>query len=284
MGSRAVSTTLYLALRGPAEGAASAVSAFPRTTAVYRDGVTVVGDYSTPVGTTPGAAIRVDGAAARFVRWGLLAVLLIAGILLLLTQPAHSDRQTLLHDAQAGRITQVVRFESAGGQGTLRWSTGAFSWWEAPLPRGTEARLLATVDRLQPDAGALRSDLLSSDGAWPQELPQRRLAFTAGFAWLVTLLLMLTNRYTVWANRWAWLWGFVLAGVLAMPLYLWLEPQPLWSRQLRWPRHVGRRVTGGRGVVMALLVAFVLAFALNIVPELRGTRLFSGAVIPLDRV
>jgi hypothetical protein len=244
--------------------------------------VTVVGDFAVPVGAA-GPAVRVDGAAARFVRWALLVVLLVAGVLFLLTQPTDSDRQTLLHDAQAGRITQVVRFENGGGQGTVRWSTGAFSWWEAPLSPGSEGRLLLTIDRLQPDAGAQRSDVLSTDGMWPQELPQRWLALTAGCAWLVTLLLMLTNRYSRWANRWAWFWGFVLAGVLALPLYLWLEPQPLWSRQLRWPPPLGGRVTGGRGFLMALLAAFVLAVALSALPELRGSRLFSGTVIPLDR-
>jgi cytochrome b561 len=105
------------------------------------------------------------------------------------------------------------------------------------------------------------------------------VGWLATAAWLVTFVVMLANRETRYANRWAWFWLFThgLAGAL---IYLWLEPRPLWSRR-GTDRDPERRMRGPAGFLSAIMLAVVVSLLTVAVRAALGIgdRTYSGELI-----
>ncbi|MBE1564298.1 hypothetical protein [Nonomuraea africana] len=96
--------------------------------------------------------------------------------------------------------------------------------------------------------------------AWFEDVPAR-YGWLVPLAWFATLLAMLARSRPRYANRWGWFWMFFFGGVGA-PLYLLLEPQPIWAA-MDGPMPPARsRLDGGGGCLMALLLALVSGLGL----------------------
>ncbi|MBB3729719.1 hypothetical protein [Nonomuraea dietziae] len=139
----------------------------------------------------------------------------------------------------------------------VRWSDGPFGWRRLPLD---DSRSVREIDRLldaagPPGATVVRADHDSWPPDWFEDVPARH-AWLVPLAWFGTLLAMLARSRPRYANRWGWFWMFSVGGIGA-PLYLLLEPQPIWAA-MDGPMPPARsRLDGGSGCLVAILLAFV---------------------------
>jgi hypothetical protein len=99
----------------------------------------------------------------------------------------------------------------------------------------------------------------SSDHApWATLEPRYGFATAAGIATILSFFLMLGRDQRRFGNRWAWFWVFVTTGwAVGPPLFLLLEPAPLWHRRAR-PMPARPALIGGAGLLVALVLMAVL--------------------------
>lgn len=171
--------------------------------------------------------------AARVV---LLLALLVGGGASLLPQFATTASLAALDaNLSAGRVA-VATVE---GSGTVRWSADWWRWRRAAVPAGTGDREAWLRDRVAgraaPDGGPVTVARIGGGLvgrlAEPVWEPLRWTVLAAGLA---AFALMFARRRRWFADRSGWFWFFV--GGLGAPLFLLLEPEPLWSRPGRAPR------------------------------------------------
>lgn len=221
--------------------------------------------------------------AGRITRALALAVLVVAGVAGLLTaDPPSGDLQSFLHDLHAGKVTRIQY--SPGTDTVLRWSTGPLRWWRLDstsvdsAPEG-EVDLPATIDREIAASGHRPSTSnRGSGGLWTSNLPWAPLTTAASLVWFGAFVLMLSRGEHRYANRWAWFWMFTIGAVGSL-LYLLAEPAPLWARRDLPPRDPDRRILGGHGFLLAIvlsLVASAAGWALHRLIPGTGGRFFSG--------
>lgn len=212
------------------------------------------------------------------VRMVLLAVLALSGVIVLVNQdPPHRDAEELIADLRAGRVTKVVYDRDWPAYGDLIWSGGPFSWSQARfdepgdvwdhrtaelVPAALERRQGAFLARVRAVAAPSVEIVLSegSGGSGPGGLVGspayarwwEPFAPVAMAAEVLAWLLMLTRREHRYAGRWAWFWMFLAGG---SPVYVLLEPRPLW-RGPYGMQAARARLDGTRGFVLAVTVMF----------------------------
>ncbi len=243
--------------------------------------------------TTESSRARIAGRVALVLRVVGLAVLVVAGALAVFSvDPPRADLQALLHDVRAGRVHAVEVRDQHSAQASVRWSTGVFRWWSAPIDPDTlveEARpfasdgrgtidVPATIDREARVSGhpvSVRER--SGHDLWAADLPWPALSWVATVVWLAAFVVMLLNNHNRYANRWAWLWLFLIGTVGAL-LYLALEPRTLWRRDREHPE---RRLSGGAGLLYSWLLAIFVAVGVLVLRQLfsAGDRSSSGELI-----
>ncbi|MDQ1654669.1 MAG: hypothetical protein QOI35_3869 [Cryptosporangiaceae bacterium] len=222
--------------------------------------------------------------AGRITRALALAVLVVAGAAGLLTaDPPFGDLQSFLHDLHAGKVTRI-QYSAGDSTTALRWSTGPLHWWRLDstsvesAPEGT-VDLRATVDR-EITASGHRPEISYRGGSslWTGNLPWWPLTTIASIVWFATFFVMLGRREHRYANRWAWFWMFTFGAVGSL-LDLLAEPAPLWARRDLPPRDPDRRILGGNGFLLAILLSLVVSaagWALHRLIPGTGMRFFSG--------
>ncbi|MFI6504691.1 hypothetical protein [Nonomuraea typhae] len=211
---------------------------------------------------------RVAGLAVRFV----LAVTLLWGAFLtaLSTFPAERELADFRRDLRAGRVETIVVVEgndslsssSSGGSASvssLTWTADSLIWRRLREPWNARYR----VRELDTDLAAASFSgtlIRRPDGggrgfwpAWPAEVPHRYGWFVQ-LAWITAFFVMLASRPRL-ANRWAWFWMFTV-GQYGAPLFVLLEPRPIWSALDPVPPRVVQPVSGGAGCALALLLAY----------------------------
>ena len=197
-----------------------------------------------------------------------LTVLLVAGLSVV---PAHravyAPSSTFSRDLQSHRVTQAVYDEQSR---TLRWSDGWLHWYAAQLaserasvtPRtdggGTvtvesdgsadNSVDLAWLREVQDQAGTrLNVEQVSAGDhlAWMLRIPSALLKNAAVAALAPSFVLMLGRGRRRFANRWGWLWVFLLGGAVGAAAFLVLEPFLLWRRSRVGPLVPERPAHGG---------------------------------------
>lgn len=222
-----------------------------------------------------------------------LTVLVVAGALAIFSvDPPRADLQALLHDVRGGRVHAVELRDEHSPEATVRWSTGVFQWWSAPIDPSTlveHAKTFApesqrTIDvRATIEQEALASGhpvsvrARSGHDLWAADLPWPVLSWAAAGVWLIAFVVMLLNNRNRYANRWAWLWLFLI-GTVGPLLYLALEPRALWRREREHPE---RRLSGGVGLLYAWLLTFGVGLGVLALRQLLGAneRSSSGELI-----
>ncbi|MGX9297572.1 hypothetical protein [Tsukamurella paurometabola] len=210
---------------------------------------------------------------------GVLLVGAVAGAIAAHPEVASSEDFTRALDR--GEVVRVVPWEHSSDDtvGAAEWSTGPFRWYTGPLP-GTNT--YAEFRTLMRDRGVQVETYDDMMINWPFRIPTW-FGTAVAIAWVLTFLAMLTSRPR-WGNRWAWFWMFTI-GQVGAPLYLLLEPRPLWHSfqlaGLRRPepapdttRGTGPREdrrTGGEGCALSLVVGFGAAVAAAGIGWLAGT-------------
>jgi hypothetical protein len=181
--------------------------------------------------------------------------------------PAQRQERDLIADLDAGRVSHL-EYRPIDQQ--VRWVDGWWRWRVTILESGPDnsdaattppsaqaavAWLNARIDASgHPVVVEFRDD--QESGWWVNLVVPGPLKAATGVAWLATLLIMFGRRRHRYANRWAWFWLFTV-GQLGAPLYLVLEPHPLW-RPGSWPPRPARSITrGGIGFVWAIGLSIV---------------------------
>ncbi|MFE3450921.1 hypothetical protein ACFXJ8_18515 [Nonomuraea sp. NPDC059194] len=162
---------------------------------------------------------RIAGLVARVL---LLATLLWGMLLSVLntvtTEGTKEELRAALH-----RPDLVVTVEDTG---ELRWSASPVGWrsLHPDKPGSMDAELSAAQAR---GVTVVRADRDRWPPDWFEEVPSR-YGLLVPVAWFLTLLAMLASSRPRYASRLGWFWLFAIGGVGA-PLYLLMEPQPIWA-------------------------------------------------------
>ncbi|WP_431894610.1 hypothetical protein [Nonomuraea sp. bgisy101] len=201
--------------------------------------------------------------AALVARVLLLVTLLWGGILVALGDRATDGTEEELRAALRRSDTVVLVKDSD----ELSWSRAPTGW-----------RRLATAD---PDEWAAELDaaevrgvtVVREDGdRWPphwfEEVPSR-YGLLVPAAWFITLLAMLGRSRPRYASRLGWFWLFAVGGVGA-PLYLLMEPQPIWMALDEPLAPLDSRLDGLSGCLASIALAIVSGLAVFGVMALFG--------------
>ena len=192
----------------------------------------------------------------------------IAGLLILLVgglaaATAGTPRDATYADFAAaldrGEVVQVVPDRwSDGTVSTADWSTGPFQWRSGQVTE--DGRTPAADFRAQMSDRGVEVETPDRDSwiQWPFGIPTW-FGVLVATVWALVFLTMLASRPR-YGNRWAWFWLFTI-GQVGAPLYLILEPIPLW-RAVRGEEPVpvpegedppGPRWTGPQGCLVSIL-------------------------------
>lgn len=161
---------------------------------------------------------RVIGLVARLL---LLVTLLWGTCLVALSTRTTEGTPEELRAALRGRDTVVLVAPS----GELCWSRTPTGWRRLATtgPGEWAAELDAAETR---GVTVVRKDRDSWPPEWFEEVPSR-YGLLVPAAWFITLLAMLSRSRPRYASRLGWFWLFLIGGVGA-PVYLLMEPQPIW--------------------------------------------------------
>jgi hypothetical protein len=210
-------------------------------------------------------------------RAALLLVLVTcwAGVLLAHTSPTTTPRQ-FVADLKTGRVANLVYVDKTR---TLRWTDGWWHWHHVDL-----AGLLPTVgvpgDQDYSTSGGGNADnsrdltwlVRAEDGtgphvswqeadgsamSWTAQAPWHGLSQAAATAVALAFLFMLGRDHRWFANRWGWLWLFLIGGGIGPALFLVLEPFPIFKRDHR-PVLRKSVLGGGYGFLVACLAKFTV--------------------------
>ena len=189
----------------------------------------------------------------------VLFLVFAAGVssVLLIGHAPQRDRAFFEGELDAGRVTTVA-YDS---HGHLRWAEGTLTWYRTdfgvPTPATVQeddpAELVwrAVEDRHRNAPGELKLREVgpNADG-WLGWIAWGPLVAATACAWLATLVLLALRRPRRFGSGWFWV-VMLLGSVFGPPLFLLLEPGPLWRRE-EWPDD-HRRLGLWSGLVGVLL-------------------------------
>ncbi|MFA1549741.1 hypothetical protein [Actinomadura chokoriensis] len=183
----------------------------------------------------------------------------------------------LADDLAEGRVGHLERESgehALADGGSVRWSTGLLTWYQASLPGpggssdgagvfGEDAPE-ETLERLITDSPQQVKvtpvqDLHGERNWWENRHPAQ-FAPAAGLLWLLLLVVMARRPDHRSASRWAWFWLFTV-GQLGALAYLLVEPRPLWTRDAGEAHASAPRLSGVSGFLVAIPLGLATAGA-----------------------
>ena len=224
---------------------------------------------SEPAADRAGRVARWD----RLVAWALLATLAVLGAALVLSGERESSLGELRQAVVAGEVAEVGLSEGlpVGADGwthvRVRWQ-GRFVDEVTTVVQASDPRAAGRAER-GTDAPVVIGEVaealgLDAAGVRVVEIPAVRsgtsiaLVGITGPGWLAlgylavlaAALVLSSAREPWWATRWAWGWLMLLVPVAGVVGFLLLGGPTGLAR----PRHPDRRLTGGWGFLLALLI------------------------------
>lgn len=190
--------------------------------------------------------------AIRGAAWALLACCLLLGLTILVAGEHEASMSELQSAIDSGDVTEL------SVEGTLRG--GVAHWQVGLLPRVTELerrprlRLTSEVEVIQTDGPRSWSQL----GSW--HLPSAA-GLLGLFPGLGAFVLLVAGPPPWRASRWGWFWLLLAVPWLAIPGFL-LFAGPSGLLPPRCPR---RRISGGEGLMLGVVLAVASAVLVGLV-------------------